>query len=156
MAIKVKNKEDMANVATIAANNDREIGNLLADAMDKVGKDGVITVDEGKSLHTSKSGSKGCSRSRLPVALLRHRFPVDGMRARRRLHLGLRKEDLSIRIMGHISLLEQLFRRQAVVVVRLLKSIDAEALATLVINRLRGTFTCCAVKAPGYGDRRKA
>ncbi len=61
MMIKIRDKSEMANVATIAANNDREIGNLLADAMEKVGKDGVVTVDEGKSLHTELESSKACS-----------------------------------------------------------------------------------------------
>ena len=94
MATKVKDKEAMANVATIASNNDREIGNLLAEAMSKVGKDGVITVDEGKSLaDRARMGRRDAVRSRLSVAVLRHRSGDDGSGLGRRLHPCLRKED---------------------------------------------------------------
>ena len=91
MSIKIKDKAEMANVATIAANNDRAIGNLLADAMEKVGKDGVVTVDEGKSLQDKTNWElvEGAIRSRLPFALFRHRFRDDGSRLGRRLHFGV-------------------------------------------------------------------
>ena len=74
MSIKIKSTEEMAQVGTVASNGDREIGNMLAEAMEKVGKDGVITVDEGKSLeHRSRVGRGHAVRPRLPLAVLRHR-----------------------------------------------------------------------------------
>jgi chaperonin GroEL len=94
MSIKIKEKGEMANVATIAANNDRAIGNLLADAMEKVGKDGVVTVDEGKSLHDELELVEGMQFDRGSLSLLRHRPRDDGSCARRRLHSRLRKEGL--------------------------------------------------------------
>ena len=96
MSISVKNKkEEIAQVGAVAANNDAEIGRLLADAMEKVGKDGVITVDEGKSLATEVEWVEGMQFDRgYLVAVLRHRAAEDGGRARRRLRLDLREEAL--------------------------------------------------------------
>ena len=154
MAIKVKSKEDMANVATIAANNDREIGNLLADAMDKVGKDGVITVDEGKSLHTEQEWVEGMQFDR---GYLSPYFVNETQSMECVLEdcyvLVYEKKVSSIKDM--VPLLEQVVQQGKPLVI-IAEDVDGEALATLVINRLRGTFNCCAVKAPGYGDRRKA
>lgn len=154
MAVKVKDKEAMANVATIAANNDREIGNLLADAMDKVGKDGVITVDEGKSLQTEQEWVEGMQFDR---GYLSPYFVTDSGSMEAVLEdayvLVFEKKISSIKDM--VPMLEKVVQQGKPLLI-IAEDVDGEALATLVINRLRGTFTCVAVKAPGYGDRRKA
>lgn len=154
MAVKVKNKEEMANVASIAANNDREIGQLLADAMDKVGKDGVITVDEGKSLQTEQEWVEGMQFDR---GYLSPYFVTDASSMEAVLEdayvLVFEKKISNIKDM--VPVLEKVVQQGKPLLI-IAEDVDGEALATLVINRLRGTFTCCAVKAPGYGDRRKA
>jgi chaperonin GroEL len=154
MAVKVKDKEAMANVATIASNNDREIGNLLADAMEKVGKDGVITVDEGKSLQTEQEWVEGMKFDR---GYLSPYFVTDSTSMEAVLEdcyiLVYEKKVSNIKDM--VPVLEQVVQQGKPLLI-VAEDVDGEALATLVINRLRGTFTCCAVKAPGYGDRRKA
>ncbi len=154
MSIKIKDKEAMANVASIAANNDREIGNLLADAMEKVGKDGVITVDEGKSLTTEVEWVEGMQFDR---GYLSPYFVTDPQTMECVLEdayiLIYEKKIGSVKDM--VPLLEAVVQQGKPLLI-LAEDIEGEALATLVINRLRGTFQCCAVKAPGYGDRRKA
>ncbi len=154
MATKVKDKEAMANVATIASNNDREIGNLLADAMSRVGKDGVITVDEGKSLQTEQEWVEGMQFDR---GYLSPYFVTDPASMEAVLEdayvLIYEKKISSIKDM--VPLLEKVVQQGKPLLI-IAEDVDGEALATLVINRLRGTFTVAAVKAPGYGDRRKA
>ncbi|QDV12462.1 60 kDa chaperonin [Rosistilla oblonga] len=154
MAIKVKSKEDMANVATVASNNDREIGSLLADAMEKVGKDGVITVDEGKSLHTEQEWVEGMQFDR---GYLSPYFVTDSTTMQAVLEdayiLVFEKKISNIKDL--VPVLEQVVQQSKPLLI-VAEDVDGEALATLVINRLRGTFNCVAVKAPGYGDRRKA
>jgi len=154
MSIKIKDKEAMANVASIAANNDREIGNLLADAMEKVGKDGVITVDEGKSLTTEVEWVEGMQFDR---GYLSPYFVTDPQTMECVLEdayiLIYEKKIGSVKDM--VPLLEAVVQQGKPLLI-VAEDIEGEALATLVINRLRGTFQCCAVKAPGYGDRRKA
>lgn len=154
MAIKVKSKEEMANVASIAANNDREIGELLADAMEKVGKDGVITVDEGKSLVTEQDWVEGMQFDR---GYLSPYFVNDPNTMECVLEdpyiLIFEKKITNIKDM--VPVLEAVVQQSKPLLI-VAEDIEGEALATLVINRLRGTFNCCAVKAPGYGDRRKA
>jgi chaperonin GroEL len=154
MATKVKDKEAMANVATIASNNDREIGNLLADAMSKVGKDGVITVDEGKSLQTEQEWVEGMQFDR---GYLSPYFVTDPSSMETVLEdayvLVYEKKISSIKDM--VPLLEKVVQQGKPLLI-IAEDVDGEALATLVINRLRGTFSVAAVKAPGYGDRRKA
>lgn len=154
MAVKIKNKEEMANVASIAANNDREIGQLLADAMDKVGKDGVITVDEGKSLQTEQEWVEGMQFDR---GYLSPYFVTDNssMEAVLEDAYVLVYEKKISNIKDLVPCLEKVVQQGKPLLI-IAEDVDGEALATLVINRLRGTFTCCAVKAPGYGDRRKA
>ncbi|MGB0596938.1 MAG: chaperonin GroEL [Rubripirellula sp.] len=154
MAVKVKDKEAMANVATIASNNDREIGDLLADAMSKVGKDGVITVDEGKSLQTEQEWVEGMQFDR---GYLSPYFVTDPASMEAVLEdayvLVFEKKISNIKDM--VPMLEKVVQQGKPLLI-IAEDVDGEALATLVINRLRGTFTVAAVKAPGYGDRRKA
>jgi chaperonin GroEL len=153
-SIKIKEKSEMANVASIAANNDREIGELLADAMSKVGKDGVITVDEGKSLKTEVEWVEGMQFDR---GYLSPYFVTDPntMQAVLEDCYVLVYEKKIANVKELVPLLEAVVR-QGKPLLMVAEEVEGEALATLVINRLRGTFQCCAVKAPGYGDRRKA
>jgi len=154
MSIKIKDKEAMANVAAIASNNDREIGNLLADAMEKVGKDGVITVDEGKSLTTEVEWVEGMQFDR---GYLSPYFVTDPQAMECVLedaYILIYEKKIS-NVKDLVPLLEAVVQQGKPLLI-VAEDIEGEALATLVINRLRGTFQCCAVKAPGYGDRRKA
>jgi chaperonin GroEL len=154
MATKVKDQAAMADVATIASNNDREIGELLADAMSRVGKDGVITVDEGKSLQTEQEWVEGMQFDR---GYLSPYFVTDSTSMEAVLEdayiLVFEKKISSIKDM--VPMLEKVVQQGKPLLI-IAEDVDGEALATLVINRLRGTFNVCAVKAPGYGDRRKA
>jgi len=154
MSIKIKDKSEMANVATIAANNDREIGNLLADAMEKVGKDGVVTVDEGKSLQTGLEWVEGMQFDR---GYLSPYFVTDSgtMTAVLNDPYILVYEKKISNIKDLVPVLEQVVQQGKPLLI-IAEEVDGEALATLVINRLRGTLQIAAVKAPGYGDRRKA
>ncbi|MCP4194033.1 MAG: chaperonin GroEL [Planctomycetaceae bacterium] len=154
MSIKIKSKEEMANVGTIAANNDKEIGSLLSDAMEKVGKDGVITVDEGKSLQTEVEWVEGMQFDR---GYLSPYFVSDpnSMECVLEDAYVLVFEKKITNIKDLVPLLEAIVQQSKPLLI-IAEDIEGEALATLVINRLRGTFKCCAVKAPGYGDRRKA
>ena len=153
-SIKIKEKSEMANVASIAANNDREIGKLLADAMEKVGKDGVITVDEGKSLQTETEWVEGMQFDR---GYLSPYFVTDAntMTAVLENPYILVYEKKLTNIKELIPVLEQVVQQGRPLLI-IAEDVEGEALATLVINRLRGTFQVAAVKAPGYGDRRKA
>ena len=154
MSIKIKTKAEMANVAAIASNNDREIGDLLAEAMEKVGKDGVITVDEGKSLTTEVEWVEGMQFDR---GYLTPYFVSDPNTMECVLEdayvLVFEKKISNIKDL--VPLLEAVVQQSKPLLI-VAEDVEGEALATLVINRLRGTFTCAAVKAPGYGDRRKA
>ncbi len=154
MSIKIKEKSEMANVASIAANNDREIGKLLADAMEKVGKDGVITVDEGKSLTTETEWVEGMQFDR---GYLSPYFVTDPntMTAVLENPYILVYEKKLTQIKELVPLLEAVVQQSRPLLI-VCEEVEGEALATLVINKLRGTFNCAAVKAPGYGDRRKA
>ena len=154
MSIKVKSKGDMANVGAIASNNDREIGELLSDAMEKVGKDGVITVDEGKSLSTEVEWVEGMQFDR---GYLSPYFVTDpnSMECVLEDAYVLVFEKKISNIKDLVPLLEAVVQQGKPLLI-MAEDVDGEALATLVINRLRGTFKCCAIKAPGYGDRRKA
>jgi chaperonin GroEL len=154
MSIKVKDRAAMANVASIAANNDREIGELLATAMEKVGKDGVITVDEGKSLQTEVEWVEGMQFDR---GYLSPYFVTDPQTMQVVFEdcyvLVFEKKISNIKDM--VPLLESVVQQGRPLLI-VAEDVEGEALATLVINRLRGTMQCCAIKAPGYGDRRKA
>ena len=154
MSINIKGKKEMAQVGSIASNNDSEIGELLAEAMEKVGKDGVITVDEGKSLKTEVEWVEGMQFDR---GYLSPYFVTDSTQMQAVLedaYVLVFEKKLS-NIKDLVPLLEQVVNASKPLLI-VAEDVEGEALATLVINRLRGTFNVCAVKAPGYGDRRKA
>jgi len=148
----VKTKEEIAQIATIAA-NDKEIGNLIADAMEKVGKDGVITVEEGKSAETTLDIVEGMQFDR---GYSSPYFVTDAERMEAVLDDPLIIiTDKKVSTMNELlPLLEQIAQAGKSFLL-IAEDIEGEALATLVVNRLRGTLKCAAVKAPGFGDRRK-
>ena len=150
----INGKADIANVASISANNDREIGNIMADAMEKVGKDGVITVEEGKSLETYVDVVEGMQFDR---GYLSPNFitNADEMTVQLDKPLILIYEDKISSAAKLLPLLEQIQKAKKPLLI-IAEDIDGEALATLVVNKLRGILNVAAVKAPGYGDRRKA
>src|SRR5712671_6556261 len=154
MSIPVKSKKDLENVATVASNNDEEIGRIIAEAMDKVGKDGVITVDEAKTLETKAEFVEGMQFDR---GYLSPYFVTDPQKMECELEdpyiLIYEKKIASNKDL--VPLLEKVLNTGRPILI-LAEDVEGEALATLVINKLRGTFKCAAVKAPGYGDRRKA
>ena len=153
-SISIKSKKEMAQVATIASNNDTEIGELLAEAMEKVGKDGVITVDEGKSLKTEVEWVEGMQFDRGYVSPYFVNNPTTMECVLEDAYvLVYEKKIASVKEM--VPLLEAVVNSGRPLLI-IAEDVEGEALATLVINRLRGTFNVCAVKAPGYGDRRKA
>jgi chaperonin GroEL len=154
MSIKIKGKTEMAQVATVAANNDSEIGGILADAMERVGKDGVITVDEGKSLKTETEWVEGMQFDR---GYLSPYFVTNPQQMQCVLEdcYVLVYEKKVANVKEIVPILEQVVNAGKPLLI-VAEEVEGEALATLVINRLRGTFQICAVKAPGYGDRRKA
>ena len=154
MSIAVKGKKEMAQVAAIAANNDMEIGELLAEAMDKVGKDGVITVDEGKSLKTEIEFVEGMQFDRGYLSPYFVTNPTQMQCVLEDCYILVYEKKISS-VKDIVPLLEAVVNSGKPLLI-VSEEVDGEALATLVINRLRGTFQVCAVKAPGYGDRRKA
>jgi chaperonin GroEL len=154
MSIPVKGKKEMAQVGSIAANNDMEIGELLAEAMDKVGKDGVITVDEGKSLKTEVEWVEGMQFDRGYLSPYFVTSPQQMQCVLEDCYVLVFEKKISS-VKDIVPLLEAVVNAGKPLLI-VSEEVDGEALATLVINRLRGTFQVCAVKAPGYGDRRKA
>ena len=150
----VRDKKEIAQVATISANGDREIGKIIADALEKVGKDGVVTVEEGKSLETEVSVVEGMQFDR---GYLSPHFVTDPERMECVLEnpLVLVHEDKISAVGKLVPLLEKVIRENRPLVI-IAEDIEGEALATLVVNKLRGGLRCVAIKAPGYGDRRKA
>ena len=154
MSIPVKSKKDMENVASVASNNDIEIGRIIAEAMEKVGKDGVITVEEGKSLETAHEFVEGMQFDR---GYLSPYFVTDPERMEAVLedpYILIHEKKISS-MKDLLPLLEQVARSGKPLLI-IAEEIEGEALATLVVNKLRGTLNACAVKAPGFGDRRKA
>jgi chaperonin GroEL len=151
---KVKDRKEIAQVGAIAANNDSEIGDMIAEAMDKVGRDGVMTVEEGKSLDTTVDLVEGMQFDR---GYLSPHFVTDVQNMRCELeeaYVLIHEKKLSS-VKDLVPLLEKIAQAGKPLLI-IAEDIEGEALATLVVNKLRGTFPCCAVKAPGYGDRRKA
>ncbi|MEM9416002.1 MAG: chaperonin GroEL [Planctomycetota bacterium] len=153
-AKKIDGKKDIQNVAAISANNDQAIGKIMADAMETVGKDGVITVEEGKSLETYVDVVEGMQFDR---GYLSPNFITnpDEMSVELEKALVLVFEDKVGSIQKLIPLLEKVQETKRPLLI-IAEDVEGEALATLVMNKLRGVLNICAVKAPGYGDRRKA
>jgi chaperonin GroEL len=154
MSVKVNGKKDIGQVGTIAANNDSEIGKMIAEAMEKVGQDGVITVEEGKSLATEVEWVEGMQfdKGYISPHFITNPKTMDVVYEKPYI-LVYEKKLTSIKEL--IPLLEQVAQAGRPLVI-IAEDVEGEALATLVVNRLRGAFQCVAVKAPGFGDRRKA
>ncbi len=150
----VKNKQEVANVGSISANNDDVIGSLLADALERVGKDGVITVEEGKSRDTEVNYVDGMQ---FDKGYISPYFITDPgtMEADLENALVLLYEKKISNIRDLVPLLEKSAQTGQPLLI-IAEDVDAEALTLLVVNKLRGTLNVCAVKAPGFGDRRKA
>src|SRR5881409_3937890 len=146
--------KDIAHIGSISANNDEEIGNIIAEAMDKVGKDGVITVEEARGLETVLEVVEGMQFDR---GYLSPYFVTDPERMEAVLEnakiLIYEKKISSMKDL--LPILEQVARQGKPLLI-IAEDVEGEALATLVVNKLRGTLQVCAVKAPGFGDRRKA
>jgi chaperonin GroEL len=154
MSQKVKTKEELMNVATVSANNDRDIGKLISEAMEQVGKDGVVTVEESKTLQTELDIVEGMQFDR---GYLSPYFVTnqDRMEAVLEDCLILLHEKKISAMRDLLPLLEQAARSARPLLI-VAEDLEGDALATLVINKLRGTIKVCAVKAPAFGDRRKA
>lgn len=154
MSQKVKTKEDLMNVATVSANNDREIGKLISAAMEQVGDDGVVTVEESKTLATELDIVEGMQFDR---GYLSPYFITSAERMEAELEepyiLLYEKKIAAMRDL--LPVLEQSARSGRALLI-IAEDIEGDALATLVVNKLRGTIKVCAVKAPAFGDRRKA
>jgi len=154
MSKSTKDKKEIAQVATIASNNDKTIGDLIAEAMEKVGKDGVITVEESKSAETILDLVEGMQFDR---GYLSPYFVTDAERMECVLEdaiVLIHEKKISV-MKDMLPLLEQVARSGKPFLI-IAEDVEGEALATLVVNKLRGTLHCGAVKAPGFGDRRKA
>ena len=154
MSKSTKDKKEIAQVATIASNNDQTIGHLIAEAMEKVGKDGVITVEEAKGMETTLEVVEGMQFDR---GYLSPYMVTDPERMEAVLEdclVLIHEKKLSV-MKDMLPLLEQVAHSGKPFLI-VSEDVEGEALATLVVNKLRGTLACCAVKAPGFGDRRKA
>ncbi len=150
----VKGRTEIAQVATISANNDETIGKHIADAMEKVGKDGVITVEEAKSMETSVEVVEGMQFDR---GYLSPYFVTNADRMECILedaYILLYEKKISA-MKDFLPVLEKVAQKGRPLLI-VAEEVEGEALATLVVNKIRGTLQCCAVKAPGYGDRRRA
>jgi chaperonin GroEL len=151
---KTRSSEEIAQVGTISANNDETIGQILAEAMEKVGKEGVVTVEEAKGMETNLEIVEGMQFDR---GYLSPYFVTDAERMEVELEdaLVLLHEKKISSMKDMIPLLEQVARQGKPLLI-VAEEVEGEALATLVVNKIRGTLHCAAVKAPGFGDRRKA
>ena len=154
MSKATRDSEEIAQVGTISANSDSEIGKIIAEAMEKVGREGVITVEEAKSLDTSLDVVEGMQFDRGYLSPYFVTDP-DRMEASCEEPLILLHEKKISNMKDLLPLLEQVARQGKPLVI-VAEDIEGEALATLVVNKIRGTLQCVAVKAPGFGDRRKA
>jgi len=154
LATPVKNDAEIRNVAAISANNDPEVGKMLADAMSKVGRDGVITVEEGKGIDTVVEVVEGMQFDR---GFLSPHFVTDPdtMTVELPRPFVLIHEEKISSVAKLVPLLEKIAQAKRPLFI-LAEDVEGEALAALVVNKLRGVLNVCAVKAPGYGDRRKA
>jgi len=154
IAKKVKDKEEIKQVATVSANWDTTIGEIIADAMDKVGKDGTITVEEAKSIETTLEVVEGMQ---FDKGYLSPYFVTNAetMECKLEEPYVLINEKKISSLKDILPLLEKIAKVGKPLLL-IAEEVEGEALATLVVNKLRGTLQCCAVKAPGFGDRRKA
>ncbi|HPC21426.1 MAG: chaperonin GroEL [Phycisphaerae bacterium] len=154
MAVPVKGKEQVAQVGMCAANQDREIGDKIAEAMDKVGKDGVITVEEGKGIETTVDLVEGMQFDKGYISPHFVNKPESMEAVLENCYVLVHEKKLTS-IKDMLPLLENVARAGKPLLV-IAEDVEGEVLATLVLNKLRGIIQCCAVKAPGFGDRRKA
>jgi len=154
MSVPTTGRKEIAQVGSISANNDKEIGDLIADAMEKVGKDGVITVEEAKGLETNLETVDGMQFDRGYISPY---FVTDPEKMEAALEDGfILIHDKKISSMKDLLPILEKIAQQGKPLLSIAEDIEGEALATLVVNKLRGTLKVCAVKAPGFGDRRKA
>lgn len=154
MSKEVSDRKEIAQVASIAANNDESIGSIIADAMEKVGKDGVITVEEAKGLETTLEVVEGLQFDR---GYLSPYFITDPERMEVVLenpYILIYEKKISA-VKDLLPILEKVVQRGKPILI-IAEDVEGEALATLVVNKLKGVISCAAVKAPGFGDRRKA
>jgi chaperonin GroEL len=154
MSKQTKDKTEIAQVGTISANNDPSIGSIISEAMEKVGKEGVITVEEAKGMETSLEIVEGMQFDRGYVSPY---FVTDAEKMEAHLedpYILLHEKKLS-NMKDLLPILEQIAKMGRPLLI-IAEDVEGEALATLVVNKLRGTLKCAAVKAPGFGDRRKA
>ncbi len=153
LSTKIKNSAEIAQVGTISANSDEEIGKLLADAMDKVGKDGVITVEEGKSLETEVELLEGMQfdKGYLSPHFVTNQATMECVLEDCYVLIHEKKISAAKDLLPVLGKIAESGKSLLIVA----EDIDGEALATLVVNKLRGVLKICAVKAPGFGDRRK-
>ncbi len=154
MSIKLSGKKEISQIATIAANNDLEIGNQIADAMERVGKDGVITVEEGKSIKTTVDLVEGMQFDRGYLSPYFMTSPDTMEAVFENPYILVYEKKLSV-VKELVPLLEKIAKSGRALFI-LAEDVEGEALSTLVVNKLRGTLQCVAVKSPGFGDRRKA
>ncbi len=149
----VKDKREISQVGTIAANGDQVIGDLIAEAMEKVGKDGVITVEEAKAIETSLEVVEGMQFDRGYSSPYFVTNPEKMDAALEEPYILIHEKKISV-LRELLPLLEKIAQTGKPLLI-IAEDVEGEALATLVVNKLRGTLKCAAVKAPGYGDRRK-
>jgi chaperonin GroEL len=154
MAKPVEKKEEIAQVGSISANNDRVVGDLIADAMEKVGRDGVITVEEGKGNTTTLELAEGLQFDKGYISPYFVNSPESMQCVLDDCYILLFEKKISS-LRDFVPLLEKVAQRSKPLLV-VAEDVDSEALTALVVNKLRGVLNICAVKAPGFGDRRKA
>src|SRR5262249_19572635 len=154
MSKQLKTKEEMEQVASISANNDPVIGKLMADAFEKVGKDGVITVEEGKTSDTTLDFVEGMQFDKGYISPYFVTNPTEMKAELEDPYILIYEKKLS-NVRDMLPLLEKIAQSGKPLLI-IAEDVESEALAALVVNRLRGVLNVCAVKAPGFGDRRKA
>lgn len=154
MAKPVEKKEEIAQIGSISANNDRVVGDLIADAMEKVGRDGVITVEEGKGNTTTLELAEGLQFDKGYISPYFVNSPESMQCVLEDCYILLFEKKIS-NLREFVPLLEKVAQRSKPLLV-VAEDVDSEALTALVVNKLRGVLNICAVKAPGFGDRRKA
>ncbi|AMV36357.1 chaperonin GroEL [Planctomyces sp. SH-PL62] len=154
LSTKISDKKETQQVATVASNFDEEVGSMIAEATEKVGKDGVITVEEGKTLKTEVEWVEGMQFDRGYLSPYFVTNPAGMTAVLEDAYILIHEKKISS-VKDLVPVLEKVAQTGKPLLI-IAEDIEGEALATLVINKLRGTFRCAAVKAPGYGDRRKA